>query len=123
MGSAISLRSDYDGDGLRRLARQTRDAHQARRLLALASIYDGGSRANAARIGSVTVHIVRARLGVALQRTRSRRAGQREGSGAELCCVRSRTPLTGVLRPAKIMESQHRHHLISLKHIPALHRS
>lgn len=122
MGSAISLRSDYDGDGLRRLARQTRDAHQARRLLALASIYDGGSRANA-RIGSVTVQIVRARLGVALQRTRSRRAGQREGSGAELRCVRSRTPLTGVLRPAKIMESQHRHHLISLKHISALHRS
>jgi transposase len=59
MGSAISLRSDYDGDGLRRLARQTRDADQARRLLALASIYDGGSRANAARLGSVTVQIVR----------------------------------------------------------------
>ena len=59
MGSAISLRSDYDGYGLRRLARQTRDADQARRLLALASIYDGGSRANAARIGSVTVQIVR----------------------------------------------------------------
>lgn len=59
MGSAISLRSEYDGDGLRRLARQTRDADQARRLLALASIYDGGSRANATRIGSVTVQIVR----------------------------------------------------------------
>ena len=59
MGSAISLRSEYDGDGLRRLARQTRDADQARRLLALASIYDGGSRASAARIGSVTVQIVR----------------------------------------------------------------
>ena len=59
MGSAISLRSDYDGDGLRRLARQTRDADQARRLLAVASIYDGGSRANAARLGSVTDQIVR----------------------------------------------------------------
>lgn len=59
MGSAISLRSEYDGDGLRRLARQTRDADQARRLLALASIYDGGPRANAARIGSVKVQIVR----------------------------------------------------------------
>ncbi|HHW78782.1 MAG TPA: IS630 family transposase [Xanthomonadaceae bacterium] len=59
MGSAISLRSDYDGDGLRRLARQTKDADQARRLLALASIYDGGSRADAARLGSVTVQIVR----------------------------------------------------------------
>ena len=59
MGSAISLRSDYDGHGLRCLARQTKDANQARRLLALASIYDGGSRADAARLGSVTVQIVR----------------------------------------------------------------
>lgn len=59
MGSAISLRSDFDGNRLRRLARQTKDASQARRLLALASIYDGGSRADAARLGSVTVQIVR----------------------------------------------------------------
>ncbi len=59
MGSAISLRSDFGGDGLRILARQTKDADQARRLLAHASIYDGGSRADAARLGSVTVQIVR----------------------------------------------------------------
>ncbi|MFT4000919.1 MAG: winged helix-turn-helix domain-containing protein [Rhizobium sp.] len=59
MGSAISLRSDFDGAKLRLLARQTRDADQARRLLALASIYDGGSRGDAARLGSVTVQIVR----------------------------------------------------------------
>lgn len=59
MGSAISLRSDFDGNGLRLLARQTKDASQARRLLSLASIYDGGSRADAARLGSVTVQIVR----------------------------------------------------------------
>ena len=59
MGSAISLRGDFDGARLRLLARQTRDADQARRLLALASIYDGGSRADAARLGSVTVQIVR----------------------------------------------------------------
>lgn len=45
MGSAISLRSDFDGNRLRLLARQTKDASQARRLLALASIYDGGCRA------------------------------------------------------------------------------
>lgn len=32
---------------------------RARRLLTLASIYDGGSRADAARLGSVTVQIVR----------------------------------------------------------------
>ncbi|NRP75379.1 hypothetical protein ILFOPFJJ_06302 [Ensifer psoraleae] len=59
MGSAISLRSDSDGNRLRLLARQRKDANQARRLLALASIYDGGSRADAARLGSVTVQIVR----------------------------------------------------------------
>ena len=59
MGSAISLRSEFDGAKLRPLARQTRDADQARRLLALASIYDGGSRADAARLGSVTGQIVR----------------------------------------------------------------
>lgn len=59
MGSAISLRSDFGGAKLRLLARQTRDADQARRLLALALIYDGGSHADAARLGSVTVQIVR----------------------------------------------------------------
>lgn len=59
MGSAISLREDFDGDHLRRLARQTKDAAQARRLLALASIYDGGSRSDAAKLGNVTLQIVR----------------------------------------------------------------
>lgn len=59
MGSAVSLRDGFDGSGLRHLARQTKDANQARRLLALAAIYDGGSRSEAARIGSVTLQIVR----------------------------------------------------------------
>ena len=59
MGSAISLRQDFDGLALRQLARRTKNADQARRLLALASIYDGDSRAQAARLGSVTVQIVR----------------------------------------------------------------
>ncbi|WP_080666038.1 helix-turn-helix domain-containing protein [Sinorhizobium medicae] len=59
MGSAISLRTDFDGARLRLLARQAKDANQARRLLALASIYDGGSRSDAARLGSVTLQIVR----------------------------------------------------------------
>ncbi|WP_164817993.1 hypothetical protein [Sinorhizobium meliloti] len=57
MGSAISLRVAFDGDRPRLLARQTSASH-ARRLLALASIYDGDSRADAARLGSVTVQIV-----------------------------------------------------------------
>ena len=59
MRSGISLREDFDGEGLRRLARQTKDATQARRLLALASIYDGGSRSDATRLGNVTFQIVR----------------------------------------------------------------
>ncbi|MGG6897813.1 IS630 family transposase, partial [Rhizobium sp. BR 315] len=55
MGSAISLREDFDGERLRRLARQSKDAAQARRLLALAVIYDGGSRSDAARLGNITL--------------------------------------------------------------------
>ena len=59
MGSAIGLRVDFDGASLRRLARGTKSANQARRLLALAQIYDGGSRSEAARTGGVTLQIVR----------------------------------------------------------------
>lgn len=59
MGFPLRLRQDFDGAALRLLARQTKDANQARRLLALASIYDGGPRSDAARLGSVTVQIVR----------------------------------------------------------------
>ena len=42
MGTAIGLRDDFDGASLRRLSRTTKQANQARRLLALAEIYDGG---------------------------------------------------------------------------------
>ena len=59
MAAPIALREDFDGPGLRRLAKQTKDAAQARRLLALAEIYNGSSRTDAARIGSVTLQIVR----------------------------------------------------------------
>ena len=41
MGQAIPLRSDYTADQLRRLVRQSKDAAQARRLLAIAAILDG----------------------------------------------------------------------------------
>jgi hypothetical protein len=47
------------GPDLRRLARRTQDAKHARRLLALATIYDGGSRSDAARIGDVVLQIIR----------------------------------------------------------------
>ncbi len=59
MTAAIGLRTDFDGTALRRLARCTKDSAQARRLLALAEIYDGGSRSDAARIGGVTLQSVR----------------------------------------------------------------
>jgi len=55
----VPLRTDFDADGLRAIARRTKDGPQARRLLALAAIYDGASRTEAARIGGVTVQIVR----------------------------------------------------------------
>src|SRR4029453_3040118 len=53
MRAGIALREDYDAARLRSLAKATRDAGQSRRLLALAEIYDGGSRTKAARIGDV----------------------------------------------------------------------
>ncbi len=55
----IPLRSDFDPAALRRLARRSKDAPQARRLLALAAIYEGATRTEAARIGGVTLQIVR----------------------------------------------------------------
>jgi transposase len=59
MAAPIPLRPDVTAAELRQQARRTRDASQARRLLALAAIYDGGSRMDAARIGGVTLQIVR----------------------------------------------------------------
>lgn len=59
MSAAIELRSDYSADDLRRLARASRDAQQTRRLLAVAAICDGGSRTEAARVGGVTLQIIR----------------------------------------------------------------
>jgi len=53
MGAPIPLRPDFDGSVLRRLACASDDADQTRRLLALASIYDGGSRGCAAKLGGV----------------------------------------------------------------------
>ena len=51
----IDLRNDFDSVSLRRLAKRTRDATQSRRLLALAEVYDGGSRTDASRIGAASV--------------------------------------------------------------------
>jgi transposase len=53
MGSAVKLREDYSADELRRLARASKDVRQSSRLLSLAAVVDGMSRANAARIGGM----------------------------------------------------------------------
>ncbi len=44
---------------MRRLGKATKDAAQSRRLLALAEIYDGGARSDAARIGGVGLQVIR----------------------------------------------------------------
>jgi len=55
----IPLRADFDASALRSCAKKTKDGPQARRLLSLAAIYDGATRTEAARIGDVTLQIVR----------------------------------------------------------------
>lgn len=55
----IPLRGDFDAAQVRAAARRTKDGPQARRLLALAAIYDGASRTEAAKIGGETLQIVR----------------------------------------------------------------
>src|SRR4051795_11230072 len=59
MAVAVPLRCDFDAAQLRALAKRSRDPDQTRRLLALAAIYEGASRTEAAQIGCVTLQIVR----------------------------------------------------------------
>ena len=59
MASAVALRSDWTAARMRALSRSSRDANQVRRLLALASIYEGGTRSEAARLGGVGLQTVR----------------------------------------------------------------
>src|SRR6516225_2947433 len=59
MSAPIPLRRDFDASQLRGFARKTKDGPQARRLLALAAIYDGGTRTEAAKIGGGGIQIIR----------------------------------------------------------------
>ncbi len=59
MASAVALRSDFTAAKMRALARSSGDASQVRRLLALASIYEGGTPSEAARIGGLGLQTVR----------------------------------------------------------------
>lgn len=56
---AIPLRAVFDARMVRAAAKVSKDGSQARRLLALAAIYDGASRSEAAKIGSMTVQVIR----------------------------------------------------------------
>lgn len=59
MSIGLPLRKDFNAFKLRRVARRTKDANQARRALALASVYEGASRAQAAAVGGVGRQILR----------------------------------------------------------------
>ena len=59
MAAAIGVRGDFDAGALRAAAKRSKHGPQARRLLALAAIYDGATRSEAAKIGGVTLQIVR----------------------------------------------------------------
>ena len=53
MSSAVRLRTDFTAGELRRLAKKAKDANQSRRLLSLAAVVDGMSRAEAAMMGGM----------------------------------------------------------------------
>jgi|SRR5215207_241185 len=50
---AIPLRSDWDAARVRAAAREAEDADQVRRLLAVAAVYEGKNRSEAARVGAM----------------------------------------------------------------------
>jgi len=53
MPAAVPLRADYDAEKVRREAKLCNNAPQARRLLAIAAVYDGLRRGEAAKIGGM----------------------------------------------------------------------
>lgn len=53
MGSPVKLRTDCSSARLRHLAKHSKNSNQSRRLLSLAAVVDGMSRADAARIGGM----------------------------------------------------------------------
>jgi transposase len=59
MAAAIELRGDYNALRLRELAHRSKNARQVRRLLALAAVYDGASRGEAATVGGMDRQLLR----------------------------------------------------------------
>ena len=95
----ISLRDDFDAAGLRGLAKRCKDAGMARRLLALATIYDGGSRTDAqTRPASAMSGCRPSATGSCAsmrQCARSRRIGRRQGARSEVEARRRASALAG----------------------------
>ena len=56
---ALEVRGDFDARMLRLAAKGSKNGPQARRLLALAAIYQGATRTRAAEIGGVTRQSIR----------------------------------------------------------------
>ena len=94
MSAAVLLRPDFNADELRQLARVSRDAGQSRRLLALAVIYDGGRRSEAARVGAVGLQTVRD-PSAGLQRRRAGGTGRRQGARTTAQARRRAAPGVG----------------------------
>jgi transposase len=59
MAIPLASRGDFKASQLRGLARKTKDGPQARRLLAVAAIYEGATRTEPAKIGGVGLQIIR----------------------------------------------------------------
>ena len=53
MPALVRLRTDFSATELRRLAKKAKDANRSRRLLSLAAVLDGKSRAEVATIGGM----------------------------------------------------------------------
>jgi putative transposase len=53
MPAAVRVRTDVSAGELRRLAARTKHVNQSRRLLSIAAVLDGMSRADAARVGGM----------------------------------------------------------------------
>ncbi len=53
MRACVPLRPDFDASSLRLFAKRCSDTRQTRRLLALAAVYDGMNRSEAAKIGGM----------------------------------------------------------------------
>ena len=51
--ASVPRREDFDAGRVRSAAARSRDGHQVRRLLSIAAVYDGLSRAAAARVGGM----------------------------------------------------------------------